>query len=877
MKSLHRPDLFSWSSFDEPRNVDFTGHLLVIPDGPNVAFDPMPLSEHDAEQVDRLGGVDWILITNADHVRDAAAIADRWDAKVAAPASERHRPEFAGLPVALWLSPDEGLTFGVHCLGMRGSKTPGELAFVLPGGDTVLCGDLIRGQRAGSLNLLPDPKLADKAAAVASVAALAERGDLVAVLVGDGQSIFRDGAARLKELAASLTMLLVLLAAVGCAAFVRPPEVNLEADTEPTDAAAVEPTPPAPPPIDTVVPFGDRSIDLRPHIQGFPYRGFHVLPALDKLVYTERGEAGTFLRALDLSGPLDLAAGAPVTDIDWNTRNLSSYVEIEGQNALLAVADEDNQEFFDVYRIELADGGSIRKLTDVPYVYGYGIDAPRDRFAYVARYPDEARTSGFRSCLEVMPLVGGAATSVLCDTDALSFTWGRVTFDGAGERAWIRANADNDRARAHLVRVDLNAEVPVAVQITEEAHRSTLGLLEERLDDEHLLYVSDETGFANLYERTLADGTVRALTTLDGEVMNDARLLEKDGVKRLLTTIRRPYETEIQLRDLEGAVLATQIMEAGLYDLGAAGDSFWMYATSRRFKVDMVRFSLDGPDSFSAHPFLGMSDEDAARLVHCDIERVEIPTFDGRLLHAYLSTPRVPVAEGERRLAAVVAFYGGGNYFDSTSQIYCEAGITHLSAAVRGSWGFGQEFYSLNDGDLGGDEIVDLHSVAQWLVDERGFEPRNIGATGGSHGGYATMRALTFPPETNGRDSDFDWGWGISFFGFSDIKTFWETCNIPDWVLLEAGDPATEPDKIRERSPLYHLDKLDSPILLLHGENDQRVPVGESRQFAAACEAAEKDCTYIEFEGQGHGLKGLANQVRVWSSVFAFLQSTGLE
>ncbi len=204
MKLLHRPDLYAWSAFDESRNVDFNGHLLVIEGGPNVAFDPMPLSEHDAAHVESLGGVGWVLLTNADHVRATHDVVARFGAQVGAPAAERDRPEFRGLPVALWLQPDSGLTFGVHCLGMRGSKTPGELAFVLPGGDTIVTGDLVRGQRAGSLNLLPDAKLADRDAAVASVHALAERPGTEAVLVGDGQSVFRDGRARLRELAESL-------------------------------------------------------------------------------------------------------------------------------------------------------------------------------------------------------------------------------------------------------------------------------------------------------------------------------------------------------------------------------------------------------------------------------------------------------------------------------------------------------------------------------------------------------------------------------------------------------------------------------------------------------------------------------------------------
>ncbi len=199
MKSLHRPDLFSWAAFDEPRNIDFNGHLWLS-GGRGIAIDPMPVSPHDVAHIDELGGVGWVLLTNADHVRAAGFFADRWGARIAAPAAERSLPGLQGLAVAHWIERGEVLPCGIRCLVMEGSKTPGELAFLLPGGDVVICGDLVRGQRAGSLNLLPDAKLADRAAARRSVAGLAALPDLVAVLVGDGQSIFREGRARLNEL-----------------------------------------------------------------------------------------------------------------------------------------------------------------------------------------------------------------------------------------------------------------------------------------------------------------------------------------------------------------------------------------------------------------------------------------------------------------------------------------------------------------------------------------------------------------------------------------------------------------------------------------------------------------------------------------------------
>jgi hypothetical protein len=201
MKSLHRPDLFAWSVFDEPRNVDFNGHLWVRPEG-NVLFDPMPMSDHDRAHLEGLGGARWILISNADHARDAVRLATELGARIGAPVEERDRSELAALDEAKgveWIEPDSTHAMtGVRCITMRGSKTAGEFAFLLPGG-VLITGDLVRAHRAGSLMLLPDPKLKDKAAAVASVAKLAEL-PIEAVLVGDGQSIFRDGQKRLQEL-----------------------------------------------------------------------------------------------------------------------------------------------------------------------------------------------------------------------------------------------------------------------------------------------------------------------------------------------------------------------------------------------------------------------------------------------------------------------------------------------------------------------------------------------------------------------------------------------------------------------------------------------------------------------------------------------------
>jgi hypothetical protein len=200
MKALHRPDLFCWSTFDESRNVDFNGWAWIRSGG-NVLIDPLPLSAHDRKHLGDLGGAQWIVVTNSDHTRAARELAAELGAKLAGPAAEQDRFPW---PCDRWLASGDEVVPGLVAAAFDGSKTPGELALVLDG-TTLVTGDLIRAHRGGSLMLLPDPKLGDKAKAVRSVRKLvADHPAIDAILVGDGWPVFRDGQQRLAELLASL-------------------------------------------------------------------------------------------------------------------------------------------------------------------------------------------------------------------------------------------------------------------------------------------------------------------------------------------------------------------------------------------------------------------------------------------------------------------------------------------------------------------------------------------------------------------------------------------------------------------------------------------------------------------------------------------------
>jgi len=634
------------------------------------------------------------------------------------------------------------------------------------------------------------------------------------------------------------------------------------------------------------VGFLDRTIDLEPYVQGFPYNGFSADFDAGTLRYFHRTPSGTFLMVQPLnvgpgSGLIDPEAGRLVHDIDWSKRSFwgTDYDSIHGTHILLG--DERNDEVINLYRLSLEDG-SIEKLTDVPYIYGRDFSKSGQTIGYIARYGD---TEPYRNCLTMLEPGSGSSVEVLCEEGGeFRMVWSSVNFRPDGSGVVLKLNQGGHRKKGNLAYIDFTAPEPaMEILLPTGVERYSHGSYDKPwLDNDRFFYTSDETGFTNLYVFDLASRESMQITSVDEQAW--FALIEIDGRTLILQTLDRPYENVMAVIDPEsGDELGSRVFDSNIGFIGWDDKNHFIVSmtnVSSPFMADEMWITLeDGKAVWTLEPKIRLPQILAQQIEQCETQRVEFPTFDidpatgePRMLHAFLMTPKRPLNDQGQRLAVITSFYGGSNYFSTRQQIYCEAGITWLSPAVRGSSGFGKEFMTLNDRDLGGDEIIDLFYGARFLEDEFGFEPEQIGVAGGSHGGYATMRALTFPPETNGRNESYAFGFGHSHAGFSSIVTFYDATNIPDWIILEAGDPKTEADKLADRSPLTHAGRLESPLLLTHGSNDQRVGVTESRQFYEAAQALDRPVTYIEFEGQGHGIRGLDNLVNYYGVQFDFLE-----
>lgn len=629
---------------------------------------------------------------------------------------------------------------------------------------------------------------------------------------------------------------------------------------------------------DGVVHYFDRAVDLRPFLTGFPYTQWMPSLRTGRLFVLKTGERYE-LQMLDLDGdgPKGVAQAVTVSDVDWSQRSLWRVHHHSASDTLWLHADARNDERMNLWAMNLKTG-SLDQVTDHDYVYGFGFSEDEAQIAYL---PRAGAAPPYRTCLRVMEVAGRAAREFVCDTPALQFTWATPRFSSDGREVYFAAQVDGDRNRVQLVAVDLTAARPAVRVVTDpKVPRTDVELLEGWLDPDTALYLANDDGYRNLYSLSRKTGVARQLTRF-AEDLTSAHLTDIGVVG----VHRSPLGSTLAVIDPRSGKVTAARPLPGAADVldGRGGRVIWSHeAPDQHFELNVqpVRVDAEGP-IFASGATIGLDDVTRAAVVQCKAERVKIPTFDRdkltgkpRELHAFVLAPLRPPADPSRRLALIEAFYGGENAYSTFANVMCAAGLTVVSPTVRGGDGFGKAFAALNDKDLGGDEIVDLFHVARWTERTFGLRPAQIGVYGGSHGGYATMRALTFPPGTKGHNDRYEFGFGLAHAGFSDIKSFHDRCNIPDWVVLESGDPARPEDlaRMQDRSPLSHVDLLAAPLLLTHGANDWRVPVGESRAFFTRAKELGKPVTLVEFAGQGHHIEGLARIVELYQARFDLLQ-----
>ena len=389
-------------------------------------------------------------------------------------------------------------------------------------------------------------------------------------------------------------------------------------------------------------------------------------------------------------------------------------------------------------------------------------------------------------------------------------------------------------------------------------------------DSRQIAVTSDASGQNRAGILDIETGAVRWLTP-EG-VEESALRFSKQG--RWLATFRNT-DSSISpvLYDVESGRARELQLPAGV----AFGAQFFdgdrkllLQYTTDTNRASLVAYDLER-DTFESvlEPEYGMID----RSVFVKTEHVWYPSSDGTRVPALLYRPK-EIAPGEK-LPALVHVHGGptGQWFrafDPFAQFLVDRGLVVLEPNIRGSTGYGVAFRDAALKDWGGVDLEDVAAGAEYLRTLPYVDPERLVVFGGSYGGFMTFIAATKKPDL--------WRAAVAWVGISDLHRMWDESkeHFRYFLREQMGDPEKDRALWRDRSAIEFADRLEAKLLMVHGVNDPRCPVSQSRIFRDKLLSLGKregvDFEYVELGDEGHGSADIQQKIRTFTILAEYLE-----
>lgn len=437
---------------------------------------------------------------------------------------------------------------------------------------------------------------------------------------------------------------------------------------------------------------------------------------------------------------------------------------------------------------------------------------------------------------------------------------------------WLALDKPRTSADSDIYVVDLQSDSPEPVLITAHDGNIEYSTFDFLADNEHLVYGTDEHGeFRQAWSYNLESGDKSALVVSDWDV---SYVSNSPSGRYLIYGINVDARTEVTVRDLEtdNAVKLPELPPGDLGSVRFSADESHIALIVNADNSPSNVHVIDLEQGNTRQLTDALSPEiDQAHLVMSEVIRYE--SFDGLEIPSILYKPHG--ASAENPVPGMVLVHGGPGGQTRTGyramvQHLVNHGYAVLGANNRGSSGYGKTFFHLDDKRHGEEDLQDIVYGRKYLESLDWIDGEKVGVIGGSYGGYMTAAALAFEPEA------FDVG--IDIFGVTNwvrtlesIPPWWES--FKESLYDEMGDPATDAERHRRISPLFHASNIIKPTLVIQGSNDPRVLQVESDELVAAIQANEVPVEYIVFPDEGHGFRKKVNQIAASNAYVKFLDT----
>jgi dipeptidyl aminopeptidase/acylaminoacyl peptidase len=411
--------------------------------------------------------------------------------------------------------------------------------------------------------------------------------------------------------------------------------------------------------------------------------------------------------------------------------------------------------------------------------------------------------------------------------------------------------------------------------------------------DGSLTFISDRTGWWNLYRWSPVEEVVTPLTELDADIgapqwvfgLSRYAVLA-DG--RIVFARSRDGFDGLAVRLADGSVAELELPFTLVYSVRAAGDgSVALVAATPTAEPSIALLTLGAGAAVSSLATLRAPRDLAALGVegsHVSVpEPVEFPSEHGRTAHALFyppANPRCSAPDGERPPLLVV-IHGGPTAAARPSlslgvQYWTSRGFAVVDVNYGGSTGYGRAYRGLLDGEWGVIDVADCLAAARWLAEQGRVDAARLCIRGGSAGGYTTLAALA--------RADTPFAAGADLFGVADLEALArDTHKFESRYLDTLVAPYPEQREVYvERSPIHHLDAFSRPLIVLQGLEDEIVPPNQSEAIVQALREKRVPVAYLPFEGEQHGFRRAENirraldaELSFYSQVFGFALPAG--